>query len=155
MRRATAFLAGCLLALVVPQAGASPGASPARFDAALPHPVPTLELGVRVRLASDRRIIVIPLLPPVSVAPPHVPMPSYIPPSREHATAEEDALSHAEVAELQRGLNALGFAAGPADGIVGPKTRQAIARFEAERGETPSGRANFAILQAVRSALRP
>jgi N-acetylmuramoyl-L-alanine amidase len=45
-----------------------------------------------------------------------------------------------DVSELQRRLNALGFDAGREDGIFGPDTKNALTRFQRERGlEQPDG----------------
>lgn len=44
------------------------------------------------------------------------------------------ALSAAQIAELQRRLTALGYDPGPADGVVGERTRRAVRRYLADRG---------------------
>lgn len=44
------------------------------------------------------------------------------------------ALSAAQVAALQRRLAALGYDPGPADGVVGARTRRAVHRYLADRG---------------------
>ena len=41
------------------------------------------------------------------------------------------------VADMQRGLSQVGFPSGPADGIVGPATRTAVARFQLAYGWRP------------------
>ncbi len=55
------------------------------------------------------------------------------------------------VLEVQQLLNSMGYAAGPADGIVGARTREAIRRFEEESGRTRTGRITPDLLQALRS----
>lgn len=49
------------------------------------------------------------------------------------------ALTHAQRLLVQKGLNAMGFDAGTADGIFGPRTRSAVAKWQAARGEVPTG----------------
>ena len=49
------------------------------------------------------------------------------------------SLSRAEVAEIQRLLAAAGFDPGGADGAIGPKTREAVGRYQAAVGLTVSG----------------
>ena len=61
-------------------------------------------------------------------------------------------LNRAEVRELQRLLNRLGFRAGRADGRIGPNTRAAIRSFERERGMEVRGRATDLVLEAARAA---
>jgi peptidoglycan hydrolase-like protein with peptidoglycan-binding domain len=50
------------------------------------------------------------------------------------------------VANIQRDLTRLGYDPGPIDGLLGPRTRAAIARFENDQGskiaENPGGRAS-------------
>lgn len=63
--------------------------------------------------------------------------------------SEEAVQRRADRMEIQRRLNALGFDAGPPDGIFGPRTRRAIAEFQRSIGRAPDGRispAEIAIL---------
>jgi localization factor PodJL len=53
------------------------------------------------------------------------------------------------VRQVQAALNDLGFDAGPADGMMGNRTRQAIADFQAAAGMTVDGRASRELLQAL------
>ena len=55
--------------------------------------------------------------------------------------AGEDALGLDRPARrrLQEGLSAAGFAPGPADGVFGPGTREAIRRWQVARGEAATG----------------
>lgn len=59
-------------------------------------------------------------------------------------------LSNALVFLIQTHLNARGFDAGPADGLIGPLTRDAIRRFQADRGITPTGAITFELLDRLR-----
>lgn len=43
------------------------------------------------------------------------------------------------VRQAQERLNQLGYAAGTADGLVGPKTRAALRRFQQEKGLKVTG----------------
>ncbi|NIJ42908.1 localization factor PodJL [Parvibaculum indicum] len=45
-----------------------------------------------------------------------------------------------DIAQAQSLLNALGYDAGPADGMMGPRTRDAIAAFQKANGFAPSGK---------------
>jgi membrane-bound lytic murein transglycosylase B len=62
-------------------------------------------------------------------------------------------LSHDETIELQRRLTALGYATQGVDGIVGPNTRTAIRRFQAQKGITPDGYVSVTLLERVRAAV--
>ncbi len=48
--------------------------------------------------------------------------------------------SREQVSDYQRRLNTLGYDAGPPDGVSGPRTRRAVADFQASIGTSPSGR---------------
>jgi type II secretory pathway predicted ATPase ExeA len=54
------------------------------------------------------------------------------------------------VALVQSQLNLLGYAAGPVDGVVGPRTRAAIRRFQADTGLPVDGRINDALIASLR-----
>lgn len=41
------------------------------------------------------------------------------------------------VADIQRDLKQLGYDPGPVDGVIGPKTKAAIAQFEGDQGHPP------------------
>lgn len=43
------------------------------------------------------------------------------------------------VADIQRDLKRLGYDPGPVDGVIGPKTKAAIAQFEGDQGHSPAG----------------
>ena len=49
------------------------------------------------------------------------------------------ALTHAQRVLVQRGLRTLEFDVGPADGLFGPRTRDAIGNWQASRGELATG----------------
>jgi peptidoglycan hydrolase-like protein with peptidoglycan-binding domain len=55
---------------------------------------------------------------------------------------------------LQRRLAGLGFAPGPIDGRYGPRTRQAVTRFQVARGLSASGIVGAHTLRALRIARR-
>jgi hypothetical protein len=63
---------------------------------------------------------------------------------------EAPLLSNVLVLLIQTHLDALGFAPGPADGIIGPRTRDAIRRFQTDRGVTPTGTITFDLLDRLR-----
>lgn len=57
----------------------------------------------------------------------------------DDAAATYPRAGTASVTDIQRRLNALGYAAGPIDGIAGPRTRGAIRDFQARNGLTVDG----------------
>ena len=92
--------------------------------------------------------------PPSSILPssPAVaPQPLYTPP----ATVDP---SRAQIEELvrkvQTGLMALGYYEGPPDGIVGPKTRDALIRFQTDYGLKVTGTITPEVLDAFRIVAR-
>ncbi len=58
----------------------------------------------------------------------------------------------ADVAELQRRLNSLGYAVGSADGVFGPRTRAAVTQFEQNSGLVADGLADQWTFQALNRA---
>ena len=56
-----------------------------------------------------------------------------------------------QVGEVQQQLAALGFDPGPADGIIGPKTLDAVTRFQQSRGLPVEPRITPQLVQALRS----
>ncbi|MEL6574822.1 MAG: peptidoglycan-binding domain-containing protein, partial [Pseudomonadota bacterium] len=71
-------------------------------------------------------------------------------PAVAQEVAEPD---RAGVAELQTNLNALGYDAGPADGLAGPRTAAAIEAWQRDRGLSVTGRADTAILETLRAEM--
>ncbi len=53
--------------------------------------------------------------------------------------APEDKEDKEEVRKIQQKLNELGFDCGAADGIMGPKTEEAIKEFQKSKGLEPDG----------------
>ncbi len=58
-------------------------------------------------------------------------------------------LSRAETIALQQALNARGFGAGTADGLLGPATRDAIRRWQRSVGEPADGYPTVQLLQRL------
>lgn len=56
------------------------------------------------------------------------------------APAARGSVSKAEIAQAQGALTRLGLNPGPADGVMGPKTRTALAQYLAREGLPPSDR---------------
>jgi hypothetical protein len=54
--------------------------------------------------------------------------------------------------EVQRRLDAAGYDAGPADGVLGPRTRRALSAFQAANGLERTGEVDAATLQALQRA---
>lgn len=62
-----------------------------------------------------------------------------------------DSLSNRErVTEIQRELNRLGYDAGPTDGVMGSRTRNAIYQYQADMGIARNGRASVEVLERLR-----
>lgn len=72
-------------------------------------------------------------------------------PQASGPTAAERAEQRARTREIQSALNALGYDAGPVDGITGPRTRAAIRAFEADAGLPVDGRADATMLGTLRA----
>ena len=61
--------------------------------------------------------------------------PAPVPSGPDHAALETGlGLDRAARSAVQRGLNSLGFDAGPVDGAVGPRTRRAISSWQSAKG---------------------
>lgn len=63
---------------------------------------------------------------------------------------DQQALTRAQVRELQEGLNTLGYNVGGADGILGPNTRKGLRAFQQSQGLVPDGFATQSVLERVR-----
>jgi peptidoglycan hydrolase-like protein with peptidoglycan-binding domain len=59
-------------------------------------------------------------------------------PATPQATAPI-TLTHDQIVQLQQALNENGFDAGEADGVFGPKTSEALKRFQSKAGLKPTG----------------
>lgn len=62
-------------------------------------------------------------------------------------------LTFTEGQELQQRLTALGFDTGGVDGVVGPKSREAIRNFQRQGGLIPDGYPSMELLERVRQGL--
>ncbi len=60
-----------------------------------------------------------------------------------------DGAQSSMVRDTQIGLNRLGYDAGPADGVMGPRTRQAINTFQANNGLPVDGRPSQSLLDEI------
>lgn len=65
---------------------------------------------------------------------------------------EQAPLTHDDVRELQRQLNAAGYNVGGADGIMGPNTRRGLREFQRDQGLTPDGFATQALLARLKNS---
>jgi hypothetical protein len=65
---------------------------------------------------------------------------------------DDRGLSRAERREVQERLIGQGFDIGQADGMIGPKTREAIRDYQSANGLTPDGRAGGRLLDHLRTA---
>jgi membrane-bound lytic murein transglycosylase B len=71
--------------------------------------------------------------------------------SIQHMPENEQAMSVAQVRELQELLNALGFDSGVPDGRVGSRTRSAIRAYQEQQGLPMDSYASLSLLEALRS----
>ncbi|MCW8915549.1 MAG: lytic murein transglycosylase [Magnetovibrio sp.] len=62
-------------------------------------------------------------------------------------------LTHAEGKNLQQRLTAMGFDTGGVDGVVGPKSREAIRDFQRKAGLIPDGHPSLELLEQVQKGL--
>ena len=65
------------------------------------------------------------------------------------ATAAEMSPSDSLAYRVQSGLKHLGYNPGPLDGIVGPRTMDAVTRFESAAGMAPSGKVTAGLEEAL------
>lgn len=68
----------------------------------------------------------------------------------QHMPENEQAMSVADVQELQERLNALGFDSGEPDGRVGSRTRSAIRAYQEQQELPMDSYASFALLEGLR-----
>jgi TPR repeat protein/peptidoglycan hydrolase-like protein with peptidoglycan-binding domain len=71
------------------------------------------------------------------------------------APVSEPPLTAARIKEIQRELRRLGFNPGPIDGLIGPRTRAAIAAFERNHDLRVTRRASAALLETLRTTPWP
>ncbi|WP_244606416.1 lytic murein transglycosylase [Arsenicitalea aurantiaca] len=64
--------------------------------------------------------------------------------------SDAQALTRTQRQEVQTLLSRRGFDAGPSDGVIGPRTRQAIIAFQRQRGLLPDGFPSGRLLAALR-----
>jgi hydrogenase-4 component B len=119
---------------VAEAASASP--APLPVAASLPPPVaeqPAASPAVEASTHSED-------LPPL--APPAPPV--------ETAPVPEPALTWAEVLEVQKRLAGLGLDPGPLDGVVGPRTRDSVQRYDELNRRAAGGKVDRRLLETLR-----
>lgn len=67
------------------------------------------------------------------------------------STAAERAVSRSDIRIAQHRLGALGYDPGVADGMMGPRTKAAIRRFQADAGLSASGELDDRTLEAIKA----
>jgi len=72
--------------------------------------------------------------------------------STSHPSADDSAHSHA-VRNIQSGLTQLGYAPGPADGVLGAKTRTAIRAYQQNHGLLVDGEATAPLAEHIQRQL--
>jgi peptidoglycan hydrolase-like protein with peptidoglycan-binding domain len=60
-------------------------------------------------------------------------------------------LGRTQTRMLQTQLNRMGLEAGPADGVIGEKTRKALEKFQSQKGLNPSGQLDRETVSALRA----
>ncbi|MBS0013238.1 MAG: lytic murein transglycosylase [Desulfobacterales bacterium] len=65
--------------------------------------------------------------------------------------AADETLSRNQIKEIQQNLNRLGFDAGPADGVAGPRTRAAIRAFQQNHDLAADGYPSAKLLERLRA----
>jgi len=63
---------------------------------------------------------------------------------------DDPGLARVDRRELQERLAGKGYEIGNRDGVIGTKTRAAIAAYQQLLGRTPDGRASESVLKAMR-----
>jgi peptidoglycan hydrolase-like protein with peptidoglycan-binding domain len=71
--------------------------------------------------------------------------------SGQHARFGAINLTHAQTRMLQRALNSDGLNAGPVDGVMGPKTRDALKKYQSQNGLNATGQIDRKTLAALLS----
>jgi peptidoglycan hydrolase-like protein with peptidoglycan-binding domain len=67
-------------------------------------------------------------------------------------SADSGAIYRAQVKQVQTALNAAGYAAGPADGALGPRSRAAIGRYQSDNNLAATGEVNAELLASLNIA---
>ncbi len=78
------------------------------------------------------------------------PLPAEEPLAQVEPRRQPPLIERNDLAFVQSELNARGYRAGPVDGIMGPRTRSAIQRFQADTGLPVDGRMNDALIATLR-----
>jgi hypothetical protein len=107
---------------------------------------------------SEARPLVAEVAEPQVTAPPVAVVPE--PPNQTQAAAIEpapdvNALRVDEVKELQAKLRAFGFNPGPIDGVAGPNTQSAAARYRQARGQPQTNAVDRPLLEQLRQDPAP
>lgn len=68
------------------------------------------------------------------------------------APKDDQNLSYAEIREIQNRLNLLGLDAGPADGIIGSRTKTALRQFQSQHGLIADGYPSYKMLKKLRQS---
>lgn len=73
----------------------------------------------------------------------------------QHTWPANTYATHSLLKRTQRALAQRGYDPGPADGLMGKKTRQAIQRFQKRQGIPADGKPSLALLSILRATERP
>jgi len=71
------------------------------------------------------------------------------------ATPSQVPLERKEIQEVQKRLRSFGFNPGPIDGAVGPKTAEAVIKYQQARGQLQTGTVNRELLEQLRQDAAP
>jgi len=91
--------------------------------------------------------------PPATTAPPPRPLGAPPPASRPQASEPPPAIDEGMSSfELQERLNQLGYKVGTVDGVLGPRTVEALKKYQSDNSLPPTGALDVQTIKKLRTA---